>query len=309
MMKTQWVAVLCLLCAGVMQSETAQGLEVLYISGYGQGTLSTINSSGIESLVQSGFVNPEGLAFDGAGDLYLISGHGPNGAQTISKITPDGHATTFASGIFGNDLAFDKNGNLYVTTVSSVVKITPAGVATTFVSGLSGASGLAFDKSGNLYVANFDGGSVSEVTPSGIVSTFATGFNTPVGLAFDNKGDLFVSDANAHSITEITPGGVRSTIYSIPAINGDLPDGNIFDPRGMAFDKNGDLFVSVFSDLALFEFDEDGGFRRFAISSTANWIAFGPSAVPEPSTWAMMLIGFVGIGLFGWQRTRYEPRG
>jgi PEP-CTERM motif len=150
--------------------------------------------------------------------------------------------------------------------------------------------------------ASFNGGSVSKVTPSGIVSTFATGFNTPVGLAFDHKGDLFVSDANAHSITEITPDGVRSTLYSISAINGDLPDGNIFDPRGMAFDKNGDLFVSVFSDLVLFQFDEDGGFRRFAISTTADWIAFGPSAVPEPSTWAVMLIGFCGLG-FAFRRS------
>jgi hypothetical protein len=28
------------------------------------------------------------------------------------------------------------------------------------------------------------------------------------------------------------------------------------------------------------------------------------SAVPEPSTWAMMVLGFAGVGLFGYRRTR-----
>jgi PEP-CTERM motif len=33
----------------------------------------------------------------------------------------------------------------------------------------------------------------------------------------------------------------------------------------------------------------------------------GSPAVPEPSTWAMMLVGFVGLGFAGYRRTR-EPR-
>ena len=28
------------------------------------------------------------------------------------------------------------------------------------------------------------------------------------------------------------------------------------------------------------------------------------SAVPEPTTWLMMLIGFAGLGIYGWRRTR-----
>jgi hypothetical protein len=31
-------------------------------------------------------------------------------------------------------------------------------------------------------------------------------------------------------------------------------------------------------------------------------------AVPEPSTWAMMLIGFAGLGYAGFKQTRKSPR-
>jgi hypothetical protein len=30
----------------------------------------------------------------------------------------------------------------------------------------------------------------------------------------------------------------------------------------------------------------------------------GGGAVPEPSTWALMLLGFVGLSAFGYRRTR-----
>jgi uncharacterized protein (TIGR03118 family) len=35
---------------------------------------------------------------------------------------------------------------------------------------------------------------------------------------------------------------------------------------------------------------------------------FGSLAVPEPSTWAMMLIGFVGLAFAGFKRARKSPR-
>ena len=79
----------------------------------------------------------------------------------------------------------------------TVSKVTPAGVVSTFASGFNGPDGLAFDAAGNLYVANDDAnfnGIVSKVTPAGVVSTFASGFNSPEGLAFDAAGNLYVAN-------------------------------------------------------------------------------------------------------------------
>jgi PEP-CTERM motif len=49
-------------------------------------------------------------------------------------------------------------------------------------------------------------------------------------------------------------------------------------------------------------------FTQASFSSTRNAFEFSlGTAVPEPSTWAMMLVGFAGLGYAGYRRTR-EPR-
>ena len=36
-----------------------------------------------------------------------------------------------------------------------------------------------------------------------------------------------------------------------------------------------------------------------------GWVLYSPEpAVPEPSTWAMMLVGFAGLGFAGYRRAR-----
>jgi hypothetical protein len=48
-----------------------------------------------------------------------------------------------------------------------------------------------------------------------------------------------------------------------------------------------------------------GEFTQVAFSSTANAFEFSlGSPVPEPSTWAMMGLGFAGLGLMGWRKMR-----
>jgi hypothetical protein len=48
-----------------------------------------------------------------------------------------------------------------------------------------------------------------------------------------------------------------------------------------------------------------GEFTQVAFSSTANAFEFSlGSPVPEPSTWAMMGLGFAGLGFMGWRGSR-----
>ena len=159
--------------------------------------MSKVTPAGVVSTFASGFSDPNALAFDAAGNLYVANGD--NSDSTVDKVTPAGVVSTFASGFDNPDaLAFDA-GNLYVANYfgNTVSKVTPAGVVSTFASGLSGPDGLAFDAAGNLYVANYSANSietVNKVTPAGVVSTFVSNIGVPVGLAFDAADNLYVGN-------------------------------------------------------------------------------------------------------------------
>jgi PEP-CTERM motif len=45
-------------------------------------------------------------------------------------------------------------------------------------------------------------------------------------------------------------------------------------------------------------------FTQVEFSSTRNAFEFSLGAIPEPSTWAMMLAGFAGVGFLGWRGSR-----
>ena len=148
------------------------------------------------------FNNPEGIAADGAGNLYVAE----RASSTIRKVTLLGVVTTLAgaAGVCGSadglataaqfcqpqDIAVDKLGNLYVadTANSTVRKITATGVVSTLAGRAgecgstdgSGAaarfcleSGIAVDKAGNLFVADTGNSTVRKITAAGVVSTVA----------------------------------------------------------------------------------------------------------------------------------------
>ncbi|WOH53749.1 PEP-CTERM sorting domain-containing protein [Bradyrhizobium sp. sBnM-33] len=52
-------------------------------------------------------------------------------------------------------------------------------------------------------------------------------------------------------------------------------------------------------------FNSDDAFSKVTISSSGNSFELtNISAVPEPSTWAMMILGFLGLGFFGYRKSK-----
>jgi hypothetical protein len=79
------------------------------------------------------------------------------------------------------------------------------------------------------------------------------------------------------------------------------------DVSGLASSLNEDdqsiYFLGFFkaSDVGI----TDGTFSSFTANGTGNFSSSGPAMVaPEPSTWAMMLMGFVGLGYAGLRKAR-----
>ena len=248
------------------------------------------------------------IAVNSQGQNLFIAGGGNGGEAgggNIYQFTPNGARIPFASGLSNpSGLAFDKNGNLFVSvgdnSGSYIYKFTTNGVQSTFASGLSNPnpSGLAFDKNGNLFVAD-GSGNIYQFTTNGVQSTFASGLN-PNALAFNKNGNLFVADYSGN-IYEFTTNGVQSTFASGLNLNfnalafdknGNLfvadGSGNIyqfttngaqstfasgvdtFDLGGLTFDKNGNLFVSYGSGY-IYQFTPNGAETIFAFNQPDAW--------------------------------------
>jgi len=147
--------------------------------------------------------HPQGLAFDGAGNLYITEG----GGCRIRKVTPAGIITTVAGngtpGYNGDGIAA-VNAELYYP------------------------GAVAVDSNGNLYIADYNNNRVRKVTPAGTISTVAgkgtageTGnggpataaeLNLPQGIAVDAAGNLYIADSGGNTIRKVTASGTISTL-------------------------------------------------------------------------------------------------
>lgn len=112
----------------------------------GAGSVVVYGPNGAQKTFASGLNSPQGLAFDGSGNLYVAE----LTTSTILKFTPNGVRSTFASGTaIGSPrpLIFDRHGVLYEGDFANnrILKFN-SNIPTTFASGVF-IGGLAFEPS------------------------------------------------------------------------------------------------------------------------------------------------------------------
>jgi sugar lactone lactonase YvrE len=139
-----------------------------------RGRILKFAADGTVTPFATGLETPSGLAFDGAGNLYVASGNpghaglGNGGTGRLMKVTPAGVMSLFAildPATFHQNfgIALDERHNFFVAdnlqgTVYKITRDRPSGPAreiSTFVS-IPDPIGLAFDQVGNLYAADSD---------------------------------------------------------------------------------------------------------------------------------------------------------
>jgi hypothetical protein len=237
----------------------------------------------MQSTFASGLSTPQGLAFDGAGNLFVADAD----TGVIYKFTPNGAQSIFVSGLQTPDgIVFDAAGDLFVSTISndSVVKISPSGAKTIFAGALNVPTALAFDSAGNLFEADSSSNSIFEFAPDGTRTTFATGLNAPDGVAFDSTGNLFVvnhgnNGSESNSILKFASDGRRTTFAA-----------GLNEPAEIAFDSGGNLFVTNFANNEILKFTPGGTPTTFASGlGQPRYLTFAPiigrwSVVPSPNS-------------------------
>ena len=187
--------------------------------------------------------NPQGVAVDGAGNIY-IADSGDHRIRIVSGSTGviseyagtgvtcnpnkgcgDGGAAVSANISNPFEIALDGSGNLFLTdpSINSIREVNAStGVITTIAgNGHSGYTG--------------DGG----------VATSAT-INVPRGVAVDASGNVYIADTGNERIRQFTVGGTISTF----AGGGTGNDGSVATAailgggRGVALDSAGNLYIA-----------------------------------------------------------------
>jgi sugar lactone lactonase YvrE len=179
----------------------------------------------------------------------------PNGVS-VFRIPPQGGCEPYLSDLMNpTALALDPGGTLFISCRNdgTVRKVTGPGQTETFADGLGIATGIAFGPDGTLYVGDRAGG-IYAVEPQGSVRRFA---KLPASvaayhLAFGSDGNLYVTAptlSNDDPIFRISPTGAVSRYFE-----------HLARPQGLAFDRDGHLFVVAIyrGERGIFQIAGDG---------------------------------------------------
>ncbi|WP_167882901.1 hypothetical protein [Leptospira levettii] len=208
----------------------------------GQATSGLLDGTGTAAK----FKNPNGIAFDSAGNMYVAD----TGNHCIRKITSAGVVTVFA----GSD-----------TGVSGLTNAT--GTAARF----NEPFGIVVDSAGNVYVGDSINMLIRKITSAGVVTTLAGGnggvgavdgtgagakFDQPKGLAIDSADNIYVADSQNDAIRKVTSAGVVTTLAGSSTglsgyVNASGTAARFTQPIGITLDSSGNLYVSDSTNSAI----------------------------------------------------------
>jgi sugar lactone lactonase YvrE len=249
----------------------AQIVEILDATGAGAG---------------AGLTEPTELAIDGAGNLYVLGKESDN----VLRVTPGGVVTEILDATgdgTGNvldtpaGLAVDLAGNVFVAAHGSLnaFHVSPAGAITEILdlSGLSWGEpeDVAVDGAGNAYIATF-GGAVFRYDTSGVLTQLLDPALSPVPLwgtydiAVEPGGTFYVS-CLLDNVVRVDGAGVVTPLLDA---TGDGLGNTLSDPRGMAVDAAGILYVTGRLSDNVFRVTPAGGITQL-LDETATGVVTG----------------------------------
>ncbi len=275
----------------------------VYISDYYANCIRKVDTSGIITTIAGngtgGFTgdggpasaaelnNPIGLAFDTAGNLFIVDA----GNFRIRKVNSLGIISTIAgNGISGNSgdggpataaeffspegIAVDLKGLIYVADISDfkVRKIDTSGIISNFagtgIPAFSADGGqadstalnypvdVAADAYGNVFISDCHSSRIRKVNTLGIISTLANFPNYTGGICLDKKGNMYITDFD-NQVSEINSGDTTIAIIAGTGVAGYSGDGGpataaeLHEPSALAIDTTGNVYVADYRNLVV----------------------------------------------------------
>lgn len=202
-------------------------------------TLYRLEADGYIDEMPVSVMNPTGVAFNGAGELFVTN----RSDGWVVQIERGEEAVTYAAGLgVATGIAFDSSDVLYVGDRSGTIyKIPEPGFVETFavLEPSVSAYHIAFGPDERLYVTapgltSHD--TVHAIDSDGGVSTYFRGLGRPQGLAFDVDGNLYIAACykGRHGVVRLSPGGESAEMY-VAGMNA----------VGVAFTRAGDMIVAT----------------------------------------------------------------
>jgi len=211
------------------------------------GIISTVAGTGTPGYIGDGgqatqaqLKSPFGIDIDRQGNIYIADMLN----QVIRKVAPDGIITTVA----GNG-SLGEGGD--------------GGPATQAQLGYP--SSVAVDDTGNLYIVEGYISRVRKVDNYGIIKTVAGGYDSgysgdggpatsakldgPEGVAIDTQGNLYIADSYNNRIRKVDTSGIITSVagngaYDFNGDGGPAGDASLSQPRGVAVDSGGNIFIA-----------------------------------------------------------------
>ena len=213
-------------------------LLVLGCTGRAQGLVWVSNVTNLGS----GFNQPEGVAVDAAGNVY-VADYGNNAVKVIAA-NDRSNVTTIGSGFYKPaGVAVDAAGNVYVAELGyNAVKVIAANDRSnvTYIGGggFMWPDGVAVDAAGNVYVADSGDNSVKVIAAndrSNVMTTIGSGFNQPAGVAVDAAGNVYVAELGYNAVKMVAANDRSNVTY--------VGFGFMW-PGGVAVDAAGNVYVA-----------------------------------------------------------------